>query len=1005
MKIIAFFYHRPVAVSMFFLALVLLGIISAFKIPVTLLPEIPIGKISIKVEAPEYSSRKIEDEITRNLRLQLLQLNNTTEINSTTRNNVSQLELSFPFGTDMEMAFIEVNEQIDRFLPMLPKNIERPKVMHSKANDIPIFYLNLTPKENNLEELEKLNTFAKNVLVRRLEQLKGIAFVDISGINQTEILIRKNKAKCSVLGITNKDIELAIGSILSKSKNIKLERNNQEYNIQFQSPIQNINDLNDVIITKEKFRIPISEICSIEKKIKAPDGYCISNGKQTISLAVICQSSSRISKLKKDIQKLINEQQQTYPQLQFELINDQSKLLNITISNLLQSLLVGFFLVLIVVFIFIPNKNLSLLIGFSIPISLLICLFFFDLFHISINIISLSGLILGIGMMIDNAIIVIDNINRKYEKTNNLFLSTTQGTSEIFSALLSSALTTTCIFIPLIFLSGISGALFHDQAIAIATGLFVSLGVSCILLPVWYKKIDPTPNTKSTSINKWFLNLYEKGFLFLSKRQKTLAVTSGLLIIIGIGGIMTLKRETMPKITRLNSLIHINWNEEITSSENKRRTTELHKLLNKYTSNQLSWVGRQQYILGHIQEQSPKETRTFLSFEKKQDKQQAIYELNKIITSQYPIAIVKNEIVPNLFDFIFSKKDPDLKLKLYYNNPEIAKPNKIKPLYNQIDSLFANEKKLINPTQTTISYKLNPKKLNLYKINYSSIIDQIKYNLTKYKINKFAEGKDIFDIVLDNNSEYTNNWADTFYIKNEKGDAFSLKKLGQQQQITEWEQITADKSGEYLPYEIHDLHTVNIPRNKLNQLFINNSNWHLGISGNANQKSSLAKEMLIILIISVLLLYFILAAQFESLTQPLIILLELPINLSGIFLILSISHSSLNILSMIGIVVMVGIVINDSILKVDTINRFIAEGSKPNEAIHQAGLIRLRPILMTSLTTILALTPFLFGNGIGNEIQKPLSLVIIGGLGLGTIVSSLFVPFFYKWLLNISSKK
>lgn len=1002
MKILSFFYNRPVAVTMFFLALILLGIVAAFNIPVTLLPEIPVGKISVKIEAPGYSSRKLENEIIKNLRLQLLQLNNADKIISKTRNNVSLTELSFPFGTDMEITFIEVNEQIDRFLPLLPKDIERPKVMHSNANDIPLFYLNLTLKNSTPEKLEKLNTYAKNVLIRRLEQLQGIAFVDISGINETEVLISKDTVKCAALNISNNDIKNALQNILTESKTIKLEKNNQEYKIVFQTPIQNISELKRITVTKGKFRVPLGDICTIEKHLKTPEGYCLLNGAQTISLAIICQSSSRISKLKKDIKKVLTEQ--NYPQLQYELINDQSKLLDLTIKNLLQSLLYGFILALIIVYLFILNKKLSFLIGFSIPISLLICLFFFDLFNLSINIISLSGLILGIGIMIDNAIIVVDNISQEYEKTNDLFLAVTQGTSEIFSALLSSALTTTCIFVPLIFLSGISGALFHDQAIAIATGLFVSLGVSCILLPVYYKIINPKFSLNNSPVNNWFQRLYEKSFNFFTKRQKLLAVISLLLIIIGISGLSILRKETIPEITRLNNSIYINWNEPITSIENKKRISQLHHQLNKYTLNQLSWIGRQQYILGHIQEQAPEETRTFLSFSNKKNQQNALNELNNYIPKHYPNAIVKNEIVPNLFDFIFSNNEPDLKLKLYYNNPEIAKPKNSKKLLNTLDSVFFNEKRKKIPTQSLITYELNPLKLKLHKLNYTSVINEIKHKLTALKISNFSEGQDILDIVLNNHPEYSSNWTKDIFVKNENGINFNLDKLGKQKQVKVWKQITADKTGEYLSFEISNLNLKKIPKEAINKVLKNNPDWHIEITGKATQKADFIKEMLIVLLISVLLLYFILAAQFESLTQALIILLELPINLAGIFLILYFAQSSLNILSMIGIIIMAGIVINDSILKVDTINRLIKKGENINTAIHKAGLIRLRPILMTSLTTIFALVPFLFGSGIGNEIQKPLSLVIIGGLGLGTIVSSLFVPFFYKWLFKLSHK-
>jgi len=1005
MKILSFFYHRPIAVTMVFLALLLLGIVSTFKIPVALLPEIAVGKIIVKVEAPDYSARKLENDVIKNLKLQLMQLNNASEIKTQTRNNVGIIELLFPFGTDMEMAFIETNEQVDHFLPMLPRDIERPRIMHSNANDIPLFYLTLNPAKETPEEISKLNTYARNVIVRRLEQLPGIAFVDISGTNKTEIKIIKDEIKCTSLNITNADIEESIKNVLVNSKTISLEKNNQEYKLLFQSPVQNIQDINNIIITKDGKNISLGEVCNIQKTLKTPEGYCLLNGKQALSMAIICQPGSRIGKLKKDIELLLNEIINTDLSLEYKLVNDQSRLLGLTISNLTKSLIYGTLLAFIIVYLFISNRKLSILIGISIPVSLLISVFFFNIFKLSINIISLSGLILGIGMMIDNAIIVVDNISRKYLSTCNLHDSVTKGTSEIFQALLSSVLTTTCIFVPLMFLSGISGALFYDQAIAIAIGLFVSLFVSVILLPVYYKLITPELNQKNTKINTWFENLYEKTFSAFSKRPKTIALITFVLILFGIIGLSLISRERMPEITRLNNSIYIDWNEQITSKENKERIKEIHENLKEYTINQLTWVGKQQYILNHLKEQNYKEAQSFLSFENKELQKKGLRILDSLILRSYPNAIVKKEIVPNLFDFIFTNNEADLVLKLYYNSISGSQPDKVQVLLNDLDSLLYAENRNELPTQTLLGYKINMSKLKVFNISYSSAIDEIKDILHPDKIATLSDGKEINEIIIESQNKYNEDWERYIYIKNRTGYKYSIDNLGKQTIIREWEVINADKDGEYLPYEIQNITQQKIPLEEIRATISQNEGWHLGVTGNIFNKQKLIKEMLITLLVSILLLYFILAAQFESLLQPLIILIEIPVNFAGIALLLILFKSSLNILSMIGIIVMAGIVINDSILKVDTINRYIAKGNPIDKAIHKAGLIRLRPILMTSFTTILALSPFLFGQGLGNELQKPMALAIIGGLGLGTIISSLFVPFYYKYLYHLSNRK
>lgn len=1005
MKVISFFYKRPVAVTMVFLAMLILGIVSIFEIPVTMLPEIPIGKITVKVDAPGYSSRKLEDDVIKNLKFQLMQLNYASSIESETRNNSGVIELYFPFGTDMEMAFIETNEQVDRYLPSLPKDIQRPKVMHTTANDIPLFYLNIWTSSINPETFSELNVYVKNVISRRLEQLPGIAFVDLSGLIETEIKITKDTSKFVSLGLNDQDLELVLKKSLIENKTFTLEKNSQEFKLLLQSPVQNFKDLKEIVLSKDGKILTLGEICKIEKSIKSPEGYCLLNGSPAISLAIISQPGSRIGKVKSDVRKLLTQIHNEYPDIKYEIVNDQGLLLNSTLNNLLQSLIVGFILALVIVYVFIPNRALALLIGISIPISLLISIFFFNLVNMTINIISLSGLILGIGMMIDNAIIVIDNISQKYFESENIFKSVVIGTTEIFQPLLSSVLTTTCIFIPLVFLSGISGALFKDQAIAIAIGLSVSLLISIVLLPVYFKIIKPKFKSGNSIVNRWFHDVYEKAFRRLNRKPITVVVLSVLFIITGFVGLGIINREEMPEITRLTNSIYIDWNEQITCNENNRRIRSLHKELEPNALNVLSWIGKQQFILNHIKEQGVKESRTFIAFASKHDQEKGLKQLNEFVSERYPNAIIKNEIVANIFDFVFSDSEPDLTLKLYYQNKFDAQPQKVRKIIKRLDSLAFPEKRTELAVQSIVGYRIDPVRLQMLDIDYSSAVAEIQNFFQPYKLGEISDGNEINDIVISSQQHISGFWQNGFILKNKNGENYSIEKLGIQTNIEEWEVIFADQNGEYIPFEIPVLVNNNFPIEKTRSVISGYDGWSLVAEGAIYNKQKQLIEMVVVFIISVLLLYFILAAQFESLLQPLIILIEIPIDLAGIFILLFVFDDSLNIISLIGIVVMTGIVINDSILKIDTINRLIKSGYTIDNAIHYAGVIRLRPILMTTLTTILALIPYLFGSGIGNEIQRPMALVIIGGLFLGTIVSSLFVPFYYKGLYVFLNRK
>ncbi|MBN1988210.1 MAG: efflux RND transporter permease subunit [Bacteroidales bacterium] len=1000
MRALAFLLNRPIAVTMSFLAFVLLGIVAMQQIPVSLLPSIPIGNITIKAVAEGYSSRKLEDEVIRSIRYQMMQISKVEGISSKTYDGLGIVELSFPIGTDMDLVLFEVNEQLDRVMGILPRNITRPVVMQIGASDIPIMYLNLTQKEQGHWTGTELSRFANDVVRRRLEQIPGVAFVDISGITHDELAITPNRARMELMGITISDIVNLLTNRNNKATTVRLQQGEQEFQIVFPALANTLPQLRKMEIRKDNRTVKLHEVCRIDIKTKPADGYCLYNGLPAISMAVIGQDGSRVGVVKEGIQDVVSQMTTNYPQMEFSTVNDQSEFLELTISNLVVTLVLGTLLAVAMVFLFIGSTRLPIVIGLSIPVSLLISILFFNILGISVNIISLSGLILGIGMMIDNAIIVVDNISRRYAITHDLSLAVIEGPIEVLLPLLSSVLTTTAVFVPLIFLSGISGALFYEQAIAISVGLFVSLIVSIILIPLYYKLLRSVHPADSTFASRIFQKFYERGFTFFEKHQKTLMLLCALLIVLGAISLINSKKEKIPEVTRTNAMIYVDWNSPITPQENYKRTQQLISIAKEKTSQQLAWAGRQQYFLNHLNDQDARETRCFFAFESVNNWLVTLDSMQNWLALNYPKALIEQEIVPNLFDYIFLDNEPELTLQLQYSKPEQALPDNSLPL-------ITNIKKALRPLQVKdiamheqIHFNVDPQRLDALEIIPQQLLTNIELQLNNRKVSTISQGIDVKDIVIKGESLLSNEWANEVYVTNGGNARIALCKLGTEHRTVRWNAIYANKQGEYIPLAIQELGDANAQwaADQAKKVLQGNESWSVSAIGSATKQNAQFKEMMLVLLVSLGLLFFILAAQFESVTQPLIILLEIPINIVGVTLMLFLFGSSINIISMIGIVVMAGIVINDSILKVDTINRLRKDGVPVHDAVHKAGQIRLRPIIMTSLTTIFALIPFIFGKGLGNEIQKPMALAIIGGMGLGTVVSILFLPFFYKWL-------
>ena len=411
---IKFLISRPVAVIMTFLALLLLGIVASNRLPVSLMPDIDIPEITVAVSRPDVSARELENSVVSILRRNLIQVQGIDGIESESRNGSALIRLSFKFGNDINLAFMEVNEKVDGAMNYLPNDLERPRIIKASATDIPVFMLNITLADTMAgdEKFIELSEFAETVIKKRIEQLPEVGMADITGQIKREIFISPDREKMNSLGLTDDDItgavkinNINIGSILVKDGKYL-------YNLEFSSYLKDLNDVRDIYIRTGSRIIQMKDIAAVGIRQEQPRGIYYSGGKRAIALAIIKESTARMASLETKMAELLDVFRKDYPQMEFEISQDQTRLLDYSISNLWQSLLAGGLLAFLLMFFFLKDGKSPLIIGFSIPTTLVISLLFFYLTGLSINIISLAGLILGIGMMIDNSIVVIENITQ-----------------------------------------------------------------------------------------------------------------------------------------------------------------------------------------------------------------------------------------------------------------------------------------------------------------------------------------------------------------------------------------------------------------------------------------------------------------------------------------------------------------------------------------------------------------------------------------------------------------
>lgn len=504
---IKFLIRRPIAVLMAFTACFIIGLVTYSTLPVSLLPDIAIPEITVQVSAANTSARELENTIVKPLRGQLIQVSTLKDIHSESRDGAGIIRLSFDYGTNTDLAFIEVNEKIDAAMNFLPKETERPKVIKASATDIPVFYLNLTLKNDTAgygtgEAFLDLCGFAESVIKRRIEQLPEVAMVDVTGIVERQVQIVPDENKLAMMGLSIGDIESALSSNNVEPGSMTVRDGYYEYNIKFSTLLRTAEDVENIYLRKGDRIVQLKDFCKVSIVPVKEKGVSVSNGKRAVTLAVIKQADENMDKMRNSLVGTMNYFQRVYPDIDFSISRNQTELLDYTISNLQQNLSLGFLFICLVAVLFLGDVKSPLVIGLSMVVSIVISFVFFYLCNMSLNIISLAGLILALGMMIDSSIIVTENISQYRERGYSLRRACITGTSEVVTPMLSSSLTTIAVFAPLIFMSGIAGAIFYDQAFSVTVGLMVSYFTGIMLLPVLYLLVYRTG--VCTRKWKWF---------------------------------------------------------------------------------------------------------------------------------------------------------------------------------------------------------------------------------------------------------------------------------------------------------------------------------------------------------------------------------------------------------------------------------------------------------------------------------------------------------------------
>lgn len=1018
---------RPVTTLMGIFIVIILGFVSFSKISIDLLPNIEYPVAIVSTSYPNVGSEEIEKLVTRPIEQAVATVENIDTISSISSEGNSIVIVQFNFGTDMNFASLKMREKVDMVKGMLPSEANSPTVLKLDPNAQPIMQLSVS--QGN--DLAKMQAFAEDTIKPALERIEGVASVSISGGYEKEVVINTNAARLKGYGLS---IDYIAQILAAENLNLPggtVKKGSQELFIRNIGEFANLEEIKKVPIPlKTGGIIYLSDIADISFENKAKTSISKVDGKETINISIQKQSGTNTVKIANQINKQIDKLKNQYSNLQIEKAFDQSEYISKSISNVSSSAVTGAILAVLILYIFLRNIRSTFIIGTSIPISIISTFILIYFNGITLNLMTLGGLALGVGMLVDNSIVVLENIYRFRQQGYSRIDAAIQGTQEVMISVVASTLTTVAVFLPIAFAQGITAIIFKELALTVTFSLTASLVVSLTLVPMLSSKllkVDEYQGKHHEGKNKLFSKIYDgfdsvfsfvekkyKGLLSKALKHRKVAVIITIVAFISsMASLAAVGFEFFPATDEGQFTISVELPEgsKVKDSENTLSTIEnkikdIDEIKSIFSS---AGGGNSMSFASSGQNKGSLTVNLIPLKERKRSTDDVVDEVRNLVKD---IPGAKINIQASSTSMSASGSAISIKIKGDNLNTLKNIGNNFKSIIESVDG--TREVKLsLTEGSPEVQVKINREKASQYGITAAQLSAQIKGVMdgkvaTSYKIDGdeldvIIKGDDVFSESISNLKQVLIQTPTGIDVPLEliadisiNQSTSSINRENQVRTIT----VNSDIYGRDLKSITDEISTklssVNMPEG-----------YTYEMGGENEQMMDAFSDLILALGLAVILVYMILAAQFESLIHPFTIMLSVPLAFSGGIFGLFITRRTFNVPAFIGLIILAGIVVNNAIVLIDYIRTRRGRGEDREEAILNAGPTRLRPILMTTLTTVLGLVPMALGIGDGAEIQAPLATVVIGGLTLSTLLTLVIVPVIYTLFddLIVKTKK
>jgi len=1004
--------NRPITAIILILAAFIFGSLALNELSVDLLPDVDSPNLVVRTDWQGASPQEIENRVNERLEAVLSTVPGIDRVHGFARQGQSVIYLSFRWGHNMDLAFLNVREKLDQVQYMMPEQASRPQLIFNTTADEPIAVLAITAKDRPNEEFDTrlaLKRWAEQVLSRRLEQAEGIAQVVPVGAVEPEVQIRYLPRQIDRYGLTLSQVQNLVQQANLFTSSGELRDGWYRYSMKIQSRITDPDDLEQVPLTRlgQGKVLTLGEVAEITLGETDPTSFALLQGERVLNLLVKKEFGSNTVEVFDTLVPLVEEMREIYPNIGIEILREDATFIRKAIQNLLQTLLIGGILAFFVLFAFLNDIRTPFTIGIAIPVSIFLTFFVMFGSGIQLNIVSLSGLTLGIGLLLDNAIVVLENINRHMPLAPSVKRAASVGTKEIAMAVSASTFTTISVFLPLIFLGGFEGAFFKDQAYTLSISLLASLLVALIILPVLVVQILERRKKKAEGgsgqlntrpfFNK-MLEWYEASLQRVLKKPAGVSLLALALIIAALAAFIYAEKAMLPE----DEPSLVTYRVQLPGNTALPSTIQASESLRYRLQNAGLGGGRIQAEggftdltnLANLADEGLNRFKISIPVQGFAEAREAERVMQRF-DEDFPGWTVEPVSDVQSWSAIIGADQPNVLFRFVgMNRAESERQSARFVQMMEQNGVPVNFRKQYEQEIDTWNLRFRSARLLQLGISENDVIRYLE-SITR--------------------GSYVTDWT-------RQDERIGIRLLGSQTRIFDPADITLRIGNREIPLShIADIERAREPEQleRVNQTpvlsfvadwtladwwwnrgktmetvrdFMRETGTEIQVAGNAMMVQGLMGDMGRLLLLSLLIIYIILAIQFENLKYPLIIILAVPFAWVGSLIAVYAAGSGLNAMSFMGILILTGIAVNDSILKVDFMRRYLADTGDLDKAIELAGRHRFRPVVMTSVTTILGLMPMLIPFGEGYAFRQSLAVALMGGLVTSTILTLYLIP-------------